>query len=173
MGPVFFAHKPKPGKPLCMRGLANGLARLEHALRSMTVHNGRVDWHGFEPKIILDNADELLKGKTPLIAFVNGKPYVSSTFPTWATPVGSGNIADWPSDDDFGFVAGEAKACWLRATLSASGDYDHIVAYESGSTFPEFADTNPESMSVWRPITMWSGYAETRLSSACISIFVP
>ena len=109
----------------------------------------------------------------PLIVFVNGKPYVSSTFPVWATPVGSGSIAAWPAENDFEFVPGTEKACWIRATLSASGDYAHTVAYESGSTFPAFADTNPASMSVWRPITMWDGYQETRLSFGCISIFVP
>jgi hypothetical protein len=58
MGPTFFKHIPKPGRPLSMPGLALGLARLEHAFKNLTVHNGRVDWHGHEPKIILDAVEE-------------------------------------------------------------------------------------------------------------------
>lgn len=58
MGPTFFKHLPKPGRPLSMPGLALGFARLEHAFKNMTVHNGHVDWHGYEPKIIFDSAED-------------------------------------------------------------------------------------------------------------------
>lgn len=171
MGPTFFKHLPKPGRPLSMPGLALGLARLEHAFKNLTVHNGRVDWHGHEPKIILDNADELHEAQ--LIVFVNGKPYVSSNFPMWATPAGAGTIASWPSDGDFGYVASEKKAVWVMAALSTSGDYSHTVTFDSGTTFPAFSDTTPAPLNVWRPIAYWDGYTETRLSIGCISIFVP
>ena len=40
----FFPVTPRAGKPLSMRGLARGLARLEFAFSNMRVDNGRVDW---------------------------------------------------------------------------------------------------------------------------------
>lgn len=44
----FFPVTPKAGKPLSMRGLARGLARLEFAFSNMRVYNGRVDWSGLD-----------------------------------------------------------------------------------------------------------------------------
>jgi len=53
-GPRFFKKTPRAGFPLSLKGLAKGLANMERALSMMSVHNGRVDWHGYEPKIVLD-----------------------------------------------------------------------------------------------------------------------
>ncbi len=53
-GPVFFDNEPKDGAPLSLRGVFRGLRRMQEALRFMTVLNGRVTWHGYRPKIIID-----------------------------------------------------------------------------------------------------------------------
>ncbi len=57
--PKFFLNNPQEGKPLAMRGLAAGLRRLAEALENLSVHNGRVEWHGFRPRIIVENIDGL------------------------------------------------------------------------------------------------------------------
>ena len=53
-GPAFFEDAPKEGQPLARRGLARGLRRLEKALRFLTIDGGYIDWHGHEPKIIVE-----------------------------------------------------------------------------------------------------------------------
>jgi len=53
-GPAFFEDVPKEGQPLARRGLARGLRRLEKALRFLTIDGGYIDWHGHEPKIIVE-----------------------------------------------------------------------------------------------------------------------
>jgi hypothetical protein len=40
----FFKLKPRPGAPLSMAGIAEGLAKIEYALVNMRVENGCVDW---------------------------------------------------------------------------------------------------------------------------------
>ncbi len=53
-GPIFFDNEPKDGAPLSLRGVFRGLRRMQEALRYMSVANGRVVWHGYRPKIVVD-----------------------------------------------------------------------------------------------------------------------
>jgi hypothetical protein len=52
--PTLFKKTPRPGQSLSLNGLAEGLAKMEHALQTLSVHKGRVDWQNGEPKIIFD-----------------------------------------------------------------------------------------------------------------------
>jgi hypothetical protein len=60
-GPRFFKTTPAKGQPISIPGLADGLARLERALMKLTVHNGHIDWRGYEPKIIVDSVQDQLE----------------------------------------------------------------------------------------------------------------
>ena len=40
----FFKKKPVAGQPLSLRGLAEGLAKIDHALSGLTAENGSVVW---------------------------------------------------------------------------------------------------------------------------------
>lgn len=53
---VFFKQLPKEGNPLAMKGLAEGLRKIERALQRMEVHNGKIEWNDGIPKIIVNSA---------------------------------------------------------------------------------------------------------------------
>ena len=59
----FFKNDPRPGKPIRMRGLADGLFRIARALERMQVEGGRVQWLDGVPRIFVDGASD---GGTPL-----------------------------------------------------------------------------------------------------------
>ena len=44
MGRFFPFRRPQRGMPICLRGLARGLAKMDEALSGMTFENGRVEW---------------------------------------------------------------------------------------------------------------------------------
>ena len=44
MGRFFPFRRPQRGMPICLRGLARGLAKMDAALSGMSVENGRVEW---------------------------------------------------------------------------------------------------------------------------------
>lgn len=50
----FFPQGIKPGDPLAKQGVVDGIIKIATALDRMTVHNGRIDWSGDIPKIIID-----------------------------------------------------------------------------------------------------------------------
>lgn len=52
--PKFFKKSPKKGDPICLNGLAEAIYAMAHAIETLSVHNGRVDWANGEPKIILN-----------------------------------------------------------------------------------------------------------------------
>jgi hypothetical protein len=52
--PVFFKNKPQSGKPISMRGLAEGLAAIEKAVRGLSIKDGHVEWGGGVPRIVYD-----------------------------------------------------------------------------------------------------------------------
>ena len=64
-GPDFWdGRPPKAGDPVAMRGLARTLNRITHALRHLSIHNGYVTWHGYEPKIITEQSSGSLPAAT-------------------------------------------------------------------------------------------------------------
>ena len=44
MGRFFPFRRPQRGMPICLRGLARGLAKMDEALSGMSFENGRVEW---------------------------------------------------------------------------------------------------------------------------------
>lgn len=44
MGRFFPFRRPQRGMPICLRGLARGLAKMDAALSGMSFENGRVEW---------------------------------------------------------------------------------------------------------------------------------
>ena len=60
----FFKSDPKPGKPMSIRGFAEGLFRIARALERMQVEGGYVQWLDGVPRIFIDGASE--GGGTPL-----------------------------------------------------------------------------------------------------------
>ena len=51
----FFPTQPTEGKPLSMKGIAEGLRAIEKALGGISVKDGFVDWQNNIPKIIMDS----------------------------------------------------------------------------------------------------------------------
>ena len=54
--PKIFNRNLQPGIPLSFRGLIAGLRKMAHAWETLSVHEGRVDWHAGSPKIVVDGA---------------------------------------------------------------------------------------------------------------------
>ena len=44
MGRFFPFRRPQRGMPICLRGLARGLAKMDEALSGMSFENGHVEW---------------------------------------------------------------------------------------------------------------------------------
>ena len=61
----FFKNDPKPGKPMSMRGFAEGLFRLARALERMQVEGGYVQWLDGVPRIFIDGVSEGGSGLPP------------------------------------------------------------------------------------------------------------
>jgi len=55
MSKMFFPRGLKVGDPVSRAGLVAGILKMADALENMSVHNGRVDWSGGKPKIVLKN----------------------------------------------------------------------------------------------------------------------
>jgi len=53
--PKFFRTNPKKGRPISQAGMAEALQKMAHALETLSVHGGRVEWANGEPKIIFDD----------------------------------------------------------------------------------------------------------------------
>lgn len=54
----FFKNKPRAGKPISLRGLAEGLAKIERALDEMTIEDGQVVWSvGDVPHLIVGDGE--------------------------------------------------------------------------------------------------------------------
>ena len=54
IGPKFFPSEPREGEPIARRGIAKGLRLIERALRYLSIDGGYIDWHGNEPKIVIE-----------------------------------------------------------------------------------------------------------------------
>jgi hypothetical protein len=48
----FFDNQPQKGRPLALKGIAAGLAKLARAVERIEIFGGRVDWHNGEPLLI-------------------------------------------------------------------------------------------------------------------------
>ena len=59
----FFPRGLEPGDPLAKRGIIAGLRAMAHALETLSIHGGRVDWQNGEPKIIMGNTAGLEPGR--------------------------------------------------------------------------------------------------------------
>jgi hypothetical protein len=54
----FFVKKPKPGRPLSLKGISDGLLAIEKAWQSLAAHNGHIDWDKGRPTIVMDDYEE-------------------------------------------------------------------------------------------------------------------
>jgi hypothetical protein len=48
----FFDNQPQKGRPIALKGVAAGLAKLARAVERIEIFGGRVDWHNGEPLLI-------------------------------------------------------------------------------------------------------------------------
>ena len=60
----FFPRGIKPGDPISKRGVLDGILKLAHAIETMSIHGGRIDWQNDEPKIIMGNQNGLTAGRS-------------------------------------------------------------------------------------------------------------
>lgn len=114
-GPRFFKSTPRPGKPLSLKGLATGLALLEKALMNLSVHLGHVDWHGHEPKIVVERVDgyDYAAGAAELDVTVDGDTF---TVAAGELVVGT-RLISYPADSVDGSGASVGERRWIYAEI--------------------------------------------------------
>lgn len=59
----FFPRGLEPGDPLAKRGIIAGMRAMAHALETLSIHGGRIDWQNGEPKIIMGSTAGLVPGR--------------------------------------------------------------------------------------------------------------
>jgi hypothetical protein len=130
-----------------------------------------------DPQTPPEGEEEIASGTIPMypiMVFINQKPYVTEDYPVAIRPPGAGVIANWPTS--ITVVETANTAAWIMVTLSAAGDYNHVVEFQSGPQFPPWSQPiDPTDRTIWRPVLSWFNDSKVvrHYSAGEISFYVP